>query len=451
MEPVILQRKSTEWGFVQMNDILYLECRAGISGDMFVAALLDLGADQTILMKALNSLPIKGFHVTIGRVKKAGLDVCDFSVHLDAEHENHDYDMEYLHGKGDDLEEHHHKEMGHHHHEHRGLKEIFAIIDQGEMTEHAKQIAKRIFQILGEAEAKAHGVAEEQVHFHEVGAVDSIVDIVAAAVCIDCLKIQEVIVPQLNEGKGWVRCQHGILPIPVPAVANIVAAHHLPLHIMDREGEFVTPTGAAIVAAIQTSDILPQQFQIKKIGLGAGKRNYEIPSLIRAMRIDTGKSEALRSNSAEHIIKKDEIYKLETNIDDCNGEMLGYAMERLLEAGARDVYYHPIYMKKNRPAYQLNVICDEVLVKQLEQIIFEETTTIGIRKIKMERSILRRAVREIKLEYGTVKVKQCEFPSETRYYPEYESVAALSRAYQVPYPQMYQKVNWDCRKKLEEK
>lgn len=463
MEQVTLQHKLIEWGFGSMNNTLYLECSAGISGDMFVAALLDLGADADCLTHVLNHLPVKGFHVTIQRVKKAGLDACDFTVHL--EQENHDHDMEYLHGKAyehchpshEEAEHVHPQEHPHPHkhlheqehphlhehehahpHEHRGLTEIFQIIDQADMTSHAKELACKIFQIIGEAEAKAHGVSMDQVHFHEVGAIDSIVDIIAAAVCMDNLKIEEVIISQLNEGRGSVRCQHGILPIPVPAVANIAAAHQLPIHIMDCEGEFITPTGAAIAAAIQTSNVLPESVFIQKIGLGAGKRNYKRPSLLRAMLIQTPTTK-----------KQDRIYKLETNIDDCSGEAFGYTMERLFEAGAKDVFYHSIYMKKNRPAYQLNVICDESNIEKLEQIIFEETTTIGIRKIEMERSILDRIIQEVKLEYGIVKVKQCELPNGRRYYPEYESVAELSRKYQIPYQQMYQKVLIDCKEMLE--
>lgn len=452
-----------------MNRALYLECSFGISGDMFVASLLDLGADQAYLMDILNHLPLGGFCVTVNRVKKSGVDACDFSVQLDKDHENHDHDMNYLHGahhheehgeeEHDDHtkshlheaygeQEHHHK----HHHEHRGLPEIMQIIDAASMTANAKEIAKKIFLIIGEAEAKAHCTAIDQVHFHEVGAVDSIIDIIAAAVCIDNLGIKEVIVPQLNEGKGWVRCQHGILPVPVPAVANIVTEHRLPIHLMDYEGEFVTPTGAAIVAALLTSTVLPKQFTIEKIGLGAGKRTYEIPSLVRAMFITYG--EETDQKNVMNLSKEDEIdeiYKLETNIDDCSGEALGYVMTRLLEAGARDVHYHSVYMKKNRPAYQLNVICNKEQISQMQQIIFEETTTIGIRRIKMERTILKRCIKEVEIEFGTVKVKECELPSETRYYPEYESVAALSRKYQISYLQMYQKIYEACNKMIDKK
>lgn len=265
-----------------MSEMLYLECSLGISGDMMVGALLDLGADQEALKKAVESLHVKGAGIRVSRVKKAGLDACDFAVVLDEVHENHDHDMEYLHGKGKKQ----FCEGKQHDHGHRGLADILELIQKGDMSERAKELASEIFCILASAEAKAHGIPQEQVHFHEVGAVDSIVDIVAAAVCLDNLGITKVVVPCLNEGKGSVRCQHGILPVPVPAVANIAAAHQIPLHIMDLEGEFVTPTGAAIVAAVRTENRLPEQFLVKKIGLGAGKRTYERPSLLRIMLIE---------------------------------------------------------------------------------------------------------------------------------------------------------------------
>ena len=255
---------------------LYLECYSGISGDMFVASLLDLGASKEVLEEVLSSLPLTGFKTEITRVNKSGLDVCDFNVILD--HDNHDHDMNYLYG------EHTHHEH-HHHHEHRHLHDILHIIDHAQMTDHAKELAKKIFTILGEAEAKAHGTSIEEVHFHEVGAVDSIVDIVSVAVCLDNLDITDVVVPVLYEGCGTVRCQHGILPIPVPAVANVISENHLCIKVTAVEGELVTPTGAAIVAAIRTKDKLPEEFEIKKIGIGAGKRQYECPGILRAMII----------------------------------------------------------------------------------------------------------------------------------------------------------------------
>lgn len=260
---------------------------------MFVASLLDLGADEETLRQGLASLAVDGFEIEVTRVKKSGLDACDFNVILDKEHENHDHDMNYLHGTeghGHDHEEmHHHEhshgEMHHHHHEHRGLHEIYEIIDRASITERAKTFSRDIFRVLAEAESKAHGVPIKEVHFHEVGAVDSIVDVIAAGICMDNLEITDVIVPELWEGTGTVRCQHGILPIPVPAVANIVTDHHIRIHITDVAGELVTPTGAAIVAALRTRTTLPDGFEIEKIGLGAGKREYGTSGIVRAMLI----------------------------------------------------------------------------------------------------------------------------------------------------------------------
>ena len=200
------------------------------------------------------------------------------------------------------------------------------------MTKAAKETAKKIFQVLAEAESKAHGVPAEEVHFHEVGAVDSIVDILAVSVCLDDLSIRKVIVPELYEGRGCIRCQHGVIPVPVPAVVNIAQAHDLKLHLTEVEGELVTPTGAAIVAAVRTDEQLPKHFQVKKIGIGAGKRDYESPGILRAMLIE------------ETGTDRDRIFRLETNIDDCSGEAMGYVMKRLMKAGAKDVHYIPVFM-----------------------------------------------------------------------------------------------------------
>lgn len=461
-----------------MGKTLYLECYSGISGDMTVAALLDLGGDRTVLDKVLRSLPISGFETKISRVVKSGIDACDFDVVLDKEHENHDHDMEYLHGHHheghennhfydhnhaheDEVEHFHSHEHNHahgagsaqdrHHHEHRGIKEITYIIEHSAMTENAKKIALRIFEILAEAESKAHNVPVDQVHFHEVGAVDSIVDIVSVAVCLDNLDVTEVIVPVLCEGRGTVRCQHGILPIPVPAVANIVSANHLHLKMTEVEGELVTPTGAAIVAAVKTKDKLPETFEIQKIGIGAGKRQYECPGILRAMiisqsaEIDEEKTqteefknpEIGNNPKAENQETKDTIIKMETNIDDCSGEVLGFVMERLMKAGARDVHYVPVFMKKNRPAWVLNVICKEEDMETLQNIIFEETTTIGIRYSRMERTILPRETRTLPTPWGEVLAKVCTLNGKEQIYPEYESVAQLSREKEIPFTEIY--------------
>ena len=436
-----------------MKNKLYLECTSGISGDMAVAALLDLGASREKLKRVLKGLPVKGFDIKISRVVKSGIDACDFDVVLDKEHENHDHDMGYLHGHehggyshnearhghehGEHSHEHaeSHSHHGHHHHEHRGLNEIMMIIDHADMTDRARSYAKKIFTILAEAEAKAHNVPADQVHFHEVGAVDSIVDILSAAVCMDDLDVEEVIIPRLCEGSGTIRCQHGILPVPVPAVSNIVSAHHLKLHITPVQGELVTPTGAAIAAAFITSEKLPEDFTVEKIGIGAGKRQYECPGILRAMLI----REAEKNTEIQKFsdTESDTIIKLESNIDDCSGETLGYVMELLYEAGAREANYMPVFMKKNRPAWLLTVICKEDQVSGMERIIFKETTTIGIRRQKMERTVLKREKRTVVTPLGDVEVKVCIFDGQEYIYPEYESVKKLCKKTGVSYREAY--------------
>ena len=337
-------------------------------------------------------------------------------------HHEHTHDHEHVHDqKHTHSHDQEHAGEHQHHHEHRGLPEILAIIRRGDLTPGARARAERIFQILAEAEAKAHGVPLDQVHFHEVGAVDSIVDIVAAAVCLDNLAPDEVIVTGLCEGSGFIRCQHGLIPVPVPAVLNIVQTHGLTLIPTGIKGELVTPTGAAIVAAIRTKEKLPSSFKCTKTGLGAGKRTYERPSLLRAMMLETEEND-----------EKDTIWKLECNIDDCTGEALGYCMGKLLQAGARDVHYIPVYMKKNRPAYQLDVICEEEKRETLENIIFTETTTIGIRRCQMERTVMKREFATITTEYGDAAVKICRHGEIEKVYPEYESAALIAEKSGMP-------------------
>lgn len=438
-----------------MGQTLYLECAAGISGDMTVAALLDLGANEQVLADALASLPVEGFEARVSRVKKAGLDCCDFAVILDEVHENHDHDMVYLHGESaghehshdhghardhrvrhhvhehgeDHAHEHHHA----HHHEHRGMPEIAAVINGAVLSERAKATTLRIFDVIARAEAKAHGVPVDQVHFHEVGAVDSIVDVVAVAVCLDDLDVDDVIVTHLCEGVGTVRCQHGVLPVPVPAVANIVEEAGIPLSIQNAQGEFVTPTGAAIVAAIRTKDALPERFVIRKTGWGAGKRAYERPSLLRAMVIEAQEDAPVPSDRADRAAGPF-VWKLETEVDDCPGEALGFVLERLFEAGAREAHFQPVFMKKNRPGYQIQALCAERDIPALEAVLFEHATTIGIRRTPMERTVLPREIRQVETVFGPARVKEVVLPNgEARAYPEHDDVAVICREHGVSY------------------
>lgn len=409
---------------------LYLDCQAGIAGDMLVAALLDLGGKPALerLTQMLEKLSLEGFSVAVTRVKKAGIDCCDFDVKLDAAHENHDHDMAYLHGLGDTSHDHDH------HHAHRGLAQVEQVIDAAPLSDRARGLARDAFRILARAEAKAHGLPIDQVHFHEVGAVDSIVDVLAAAFLIDDLDIERAIVPALTDGHGTIRCQHGVIPVPVPATLNICIAHGLPLSSSSVEGELVTPTGAALVAALEPEFSLPERYTIRAVGLGAGKRSYERPSILRAMLIEELDAHVgvaacgPRPSLSAETQAPNCIVKLECDIDDCSPEVLAYAVERLREAGAREAHWLPIFCKKGRPAYQLQVIVEPSDVLRMEEIILSETTTIGIRRQEMERTCLPRAIETVETPWGDVLVKTVRLPDGTqRTTPEYEACAAIAR------------------------
>ena len=427
-----------------MGKILYLECNSGISGDMTVGALLDLGADRQVLENALESLGVDGYHLHFGRKVVCGLDAFDFDVHLEAD--GHGHSHEHTHRQEDAYErvdscghlevhehchghkhEHSHEhEDGHSHsHTHRNLHDIYHIIDHLDSNERVKEMARTMFRIVAEAESKAHGLPVEQVHFHEVGAIDSIVDIISVAVCMDNLGVEDVVVSALSEGHGHVRCQHGVLPVPVPATANIASSYGLKLHFTDNDGEMVTPTGAAIAAALRTKDRLPASCRLLKIGMGAGNKVFKQANVLRAMLLENSQDEDRT------------MWVLETNLDDCTGEMLGLTMEMLLDAGAADVWYTPIHMKKNRPAYMLSVLCRESSIEAMEEIILTQTTTIGIRRYPTERTILERSEIQVETSYGPADVKVCAYKGRTFFYPEYESIRRICREQGVDFQTAY--------------
>lgn len=511
-----------------MGKTLYLECYSGISGDMTVGALLDLGAREEALREALEALPLKGYEITIGRTKKCGIDACDFDVILEEEHEHcHGEEMHHEHTHGQESHEHHehsHAEESHEHHHneahehsrehlhednaehsehchsaeshthdhehphdehapadhchdhfhnhphthgpeeahdhhhshvHRHYADIMNMLDEAPLKPEVRTLAKKIFRIVGEAESRVHACPLEEVHFHETGAVDSIVDIVGAAACAVDLGITETYVSTIYEGQGHVWCQHGRIPVPAPAVAGIAAAEELDLCISNVSGEMVTPTGAAIAAALRTKKGLPKAFVIRKIGMGAGKKDFPHANLLRAMIIEPAMAAPATQSENESEKKdpsdetEDEIWVLETNLDDCTGEMMGLTMELLLAAGARDVNYTPIYMKKNRPAYKLEVLCKEEKVSALEEVIFHQTTAIGLRKRKEVRRILPRKKETVMTPYGEVELKICTSAGETYIYPEYDSVRRLVQETGRSYQEIYQKAveeTWKKRK-----
>ena len=272
------------------DNILYLECYSGISGDMVVASLIDLGVDLKYLKEALESVPIYGYTIKISKVKKNGVEACDFNVIIDEGH-----------------------------HVHRNLNDVFMIIKESKITLNAKKLAMKIFYIEAEAEAKAQGVEIEQVNFDEFGVVELIIYIVAVAVCLDYLNINDAVISEIYEGKGNVECQEGFVPIPVPAVTNMVLKYKMPIKITSNDGEMITATGMAIASAIKTKEALPESYVIKAIGVGAGKKDYNNSNILRAYLIQEAERQQV-----------EKILSLEINIDDCSGETIGYTMKKFI-------------------------------------------------------------------------------------------------------------------------
>ena len=272
------------------DNILYLECYSGISGDMAVASLIDFGVDLKYLKEALESVPIYGYTIKISKVKKNGVEACDFNVIIDEGH-----------------------------HVHRNLNDVFMIIKESKITLNAKKLAMKIFYIEAEAEAKAQGVEIEQVNFDEFGVVELIIYIVAVAVCLDYLNINDVVISEIYEGKGHVECQEGFVPIPVPAVTNMVLKYKMPIKITSNDGEMITATGMAIASAIKTKEALPESYVIKAIGVGAGKKDYNNSNILRAYLIQEAERQQV-----------EKILSLEINIDDCSGETIGYTMKKFI-------------------------------------------------------------------------------------------------------------------------
>ena len=373
---------------------LYLECYSGISGDMTVAALLDLGVPGEFLMKEWEKLHLDGYEIKISRTKKNQITATDFDVILKDEH---GHEHAHTHVNDEDVKECHEQEHSHEHtHVHNSYREIKEFILASELSDRVKEMILKIFQVIAEAEAQVHGTAVDEVHFHEVGAVDSIVDISAAAICLDYLGFDSIVTSEIWEGKGHVWCQHGRIPVPAPAVLAIFSKSQTRLHLSGVQGEMVTPTGAGIVAAKK-----------KKTAVNETKEEMK------------NKDE----QKGFHDVQTETVCVMETNVDDCSGEQLGYAREVLLKAGALDVCCMPLYMKKGRPAYLFQIICRPADEEALKTILFRETTSIGFRRYEEERQKLDREMISVTLLDGnTIRIKKCMHHDVIYYYPEYEDV-----------------------------
>ena len=375
--------------------ILYYDCFAGISGDMNLGAMIDLGVDPVFLAGELQKLNIKGFHLEISKDSRRGISGTKAMVVIE------DPDNE----------------------KHRHLRHIEELINQSTLSDPVKKRSLRIFDLIAEAEAKVHRIDKQKVHFHEVGALDSLADIVGAAICLDFLKVDKVMASPIQLGGGTVKCAHGIMPVPAPATVEIV--RHIPVKTGLVQHEATTPTGAAILVALVDEFTDQINFPIHKIAYGIGQRDIsEVPNVLRVYLSE--------SVADQNDTKMEEAWVIECNIDDMNPEWYDFLFQKLFEAGASDVFLTPVIMKKSRPANTLTVLCSQGLISELKSIIFFNTTTIGLREHAVTKTMLDRFERVIETELGNVRVKYCTFQEKTiRVKAEIEDVKQLASLYKL--------------------
>lgn len=397
---------------------LYLDCASGISGNMFIGACLQLGVPEKYLRGEFEKLNLADeYELKINDVIKNGIGAAYFDVEVLHEH-NHE------HHEDEPANVHH---LHQHHHEHRTLADIRNIIDATNFDSAVKNCALSIFNNIAAAEGKVHNVPPDEVHFHEVGAIDSIIDIIGCAICLDYLEVKKVFVSKINVGSGFVKCAHGLMQIPAPATAELLQGFKT--YSYGAEKELTTPTGAAIVKTLAEMSVdLPDDFVSEKIGYGAGTLNLDIPNVLRIYLGEFNGQPARR------------LVKLETNIDDMNPQIYGWLYEKLFSAGALDVWTTPIYMKKNRPAQMLSVLVDSQRQSECVKIIFEETTTLGLRVIDIERRIEAvRKIAKVETAFGEVQCKVSAYDGKiVSITPEYEDCRRLAEKNNVPLKSVWQ-------------
>lgn len=374
---------------------LYLEPFSGISGDMLLAALFDLGLDQTAFKTELNKLGLDGYEIQINQDNKSAINGHTFQVKLIAKDQTIDSGLTFAEHS---TEQHHHH---HTHHHGRNFHEIEAIILASALSDEVKHGAIATFREIANAESAVHGLSIEDVHFHEVGALDSIVDIVGVFIGLELMGIERVLSGELADGTGTINVAHGTMPVPVPAVMMMRQGTDIPIHQrMDVHTELITPTGLALVKTlVEQFGPQPSQAVLTRVGYGFGSRETGSLNALRVSLFDSKKSERVVQKS------HDEILELHTNVDDSTGEKLAFVMDKLIDAGVYDAFFTPIFMKKQRPAYELTLILPEQLKEVATEILFKYTTTIGLRWTTMHRTTMERAFKVVETEYGKVHVK----------------------------------------------
>ena len=388
--------------------ILYYDCFAGISGDMNLGAMIDLGVDKDFIISELAKLNLSGYTIEVCRDRRHHIEGTRVNVILTDKQDKHP---------------------------HRNLKDIEHIIDSSSLNEKVKTTSKTMFQKLAEAESKIHGMPIEKIHFHEVGAVDSIVDIVGSSICYDFLKIEKVICSPVELGGGFVQCKHGTLPIPAPATVEILKG--VPVKTGTVQSETTTPTGAAILATLVNEFTDKTDFTINKIGYGIGSKEMDIPNILRVCI-----GEDVEASSYGTDVEKETAVVIECNIDDMNPELYEHVMINLFNKGAFDTYLSSIIMKKSRPGIILSVLCNPSKEKEIIETLFKETTTLGVRKYNVDKFNLKRKFKKIKTRFGKITVKTAYYNDKIlRAKPEYEECKRIAKEKNVSIQEIYNEVS----------
>jgi pyridinium-3,5-bisthiocarboxylic acid mononucleotide nickel chelatase len=458
-------------------NILYLDCQSGISGDMTLSALIDLGADITYIRDQLKKLPIDPFTMDIKQIDKKGIFAKQLNLnfdedanihdkndsqshnHIHAEHQhlqvhsheghnhththththedqNHSHNHTHSHSHVNAHEHHGHSHDGHHHHEHRKASTILEMINKSELPESVKRRSSAVFEVIAEAEGKIHGMDPREVHFHEVGAMDSIIDVIGVCLALENLKIDKIISSPVPTGYGKVKMAHGLYPIPAPATAEILIG--IPLADFQVKGELTTPTGAGFLKALASEYGQIPPLSIVKIGYGAGKKDFDHPNVLRAF-LFRETPEAVRET----------IKVLECQLDDITGEALGYAMTKILANGALDVFYSSVSMKKSRPGFLITVLARPQDAYAIEELLLKETSTFGVRMTEWTRRILERKFEKVSTPYGDLTVK-IGFEGDVVYKisPEFEEAKKAALKHDVPLLEVYSAVQAAARERI---
>ncbi len=399
--------------------IAYFDCFSGISGDMILGACVDAGLDINFLREQLSQLDLCGYEISAEKVKRAG--ISGTKVHVTVSPK--------------DKHEHKSGSHNHHHDSHLKLSDIRTIIERSNLNHDIKVASIKIFTKLAEAEAKVHDTSTEKVHFHEVGATDSIIDIVGSVIAIKQLGIEKIYFSPIPTGHGYTKCEHGTFPVPAPATAELLKTHLL--KSIDIEKELTTPTGAAIITTLGEGIKTNPEMRVLEICYGAGSNdNPAVPNLLRILI-----GESIQN------VKSDEIWIVETNIDNMSSEILGYTMDKLFEAGAVDVYFTSIQMKKGRPGTIISAIVSELNLASVESVLFNQTTTFGIRKYKVIRTVLNREFKEVDSRFGKIKVKIGRFNGDIKSIsPEYEDCKKIAEEKSIPLKEVYNIISKDLVK-----